>query len=194
MTTHQLLKPLPRYCTTRAVDYQLRFGRQFVLTTNSDLENTTQHQTLPKSTAYGFRTVDYPSPWSFFDKYDHRTRSPRYHLSIFQRVYGFRTRRVYGFRARGLQNDDISPPNIPFRTSKRHHLVPGEAAHNWFLRFHSRRACQAAVMNLPGMFAVYGFRAVDIRGTTMSKMTFVISCSSFTCTASERFDIELETT
>ena len=62
--SYELLKPLPRYCTTRAVDYQLRLGRQFVLTTNSDLENTTQHQTLPKSTAYGFQTVDYPSPCS----------------------------------------------------------------------------------------------------------------------------------
>ena len=88
----------------------------------------------------------------------------------------------------------ISPPNTPFRTSKNHHLVPGEASHDGTLRFHSGRSGSglAPIKNLPRMIAVYGFRAVDMTGTIMSKVSFVISYFSSTCTASKRVDLELE--
>ena len=48
--------------------------------------------------------------------------------------------------------------------------------------------------NKVASLACDGFQAVEICNVTMSEMIFITFYSSFTCTASKRADLELETT
>ena len=68
-TYKSLSKPFPQSCTTRAVYFQFRLERLFALTFNPDLNNAIQHQTLYPILFHNHSLT----------KFDHRTRSQRFH-------------------------------------------------------------------------------------------------------------------
>ena len=78
-------KPLPRCSRTRAVAFESKMKRQCALASHQ--KQTTPHSIkLLKYIVCRYQAVGCPSPWVFFDKCEHRTKSLRYHLPIFQRV------------------------------------------------------------------------------------------------------------